>query len=76
MFRFGGSRLDNDAILHAGLQWRRGGSFNARVHAANVRAIRKFLGRHGIRIGHEFPNWVRIPVGLNFADGNDLDRCQ
>lgn len=70
------SGFDQQPICRAGLKRVSSGPLHRRPHAFDWLAVNEDLGRHGVRIGNQVPDGVRILVRLDFAYRYDLDRLE
>ena|SRR5882672_1262255 len=73
VFGFATVGLDEESILHAGLERISGDAFEGRVHTWNRRSISEFFRRHGIGIRNQMPNCMRIFVRGDVAEWNNFD---
>ncbi len=73
MFGFLRSGLDEQSVCNAGLKRVCGGAFDGGFHSADRPAINEIFDRNRVGIRGQFPDWMRIFVGLNVSQRRDFD---
>ena len=65
--------FDEQPVFDAGLEWIGGGALDRRPHAPDGHGVGPLVNGNGIGFGNQVPNWVRILVGFDLADGDDFE---
>jgi hypothetical protein len=73
VFGFATFGLDEQPILHAGLERIGDNAFEGRVHAWDWRSVCEFFYRYGVGFGNHVPDSVRKLVRRNVTYWNDFD---